>query len=41
MKRKEEIEKQLKDARADQVREPSQRTKGYVEALEWVLEIER
>lgn len=41
MKSKKEVERQLGVARNEQTRELSSRTKGYVEALEWVLEIER
>lgn len=37
MKIKAEIERQLSNARKDNRREPSPRTRGYIEALEWVL----
>jgi hypothetical protein len=37
MKSKTEIKKQLSNARKDNQREPSPRTLGYIEALEWVL----
>jgi hypothetical protein len=41
VKTKGEIEKQLSDARKDNRRDPSPRTLGYIEALEWVLDGEK
>ena len=39
--KKKEVEIQLKQARNDNEREPSSRTKGYIDALEWVLGIDK
>lgn len=41
MKTRGEIEKQLSDARKDNRRDPSPRTLGYIEALEWILDGEK
>jgi len=38
MKTEKEIRKQYKEVLEELEREPSERTKGYKDALEWVLE---
>lgn len=39
MRIKKEIAEQLEKAKADYQRECSSRTKGYIDALEWVLNL--
>jgi hypothetical protein len=40
MKSEQQIRKQLKEAEKDDKRESSQRTRGYIDALRWVLGLE-